>query len=70
MAISGKSKKAKTILVTVDPLGNVTKYSIATFKDVKVWLQPVFSTFISDNELIMYGTRKRSKRYVKLKLFE
>ncbi|MAT54426.1 MAG: hypothetical protein CMN32_08065 [Saprospirales bacterium] len=70
MAMNGMSKKAITILVTCDPIGNIEKYGIATYSDVKVWLQPVYSTWISDNELIMYGSRKRSKRYIKLKLFE
>lgn len=60
-------KDVVIVLVEVDKNGKETREALFTMRDADIAARPKVSQQVSDNELIIFGQRKKTHRFVKLK---
>ncbi len=62
-----KSKKALAVLVTLDNNGNQEKEALFTAKEAGILCRPKVCEQISNDEVILFGQRKKKQRFSKMK---
>ena len=58
-----KSKAAITVLVEMDIKGQQTREALFATVDVGILARPKVCSQVSDNEMVLFGQRKRTQRY-------
>ncbi len=61
-----KSKRSLVVLVELDGLGKQTRKVLFSAKEAEVLTRPLISAQVSENEVILFGQRRRKQRFAKL----
>jgi hypothetical protein len=65
---NGATKESVVVLVSIDSKGNMDKQPLMNRRSIEVTIRPKVSEQITDNELILFGERKRDHKFAKVTL--